>query len=121
MFLLDDVEEEPVPLGTMEGFEYWIKTKLNSLASACESYVRSYDESPPERLTQPYYAMRDTWDGLQIIVHNDDRYKVKEAHSYKEKGFLLYLKEYVSVKHPQEISRIINKLPPQEKKKYKSS
>lgn len=121
MFWLDDVEEEtPIPLGSMEGFEYWVKTQLNMLASACESYVRSNGESPPERLTQPYYALRDTWDAFQIIVHNDARYKNEEAETYKDKGFLVFLKEKISVKHPAEIKRIVSKLPVQEKRTFKS-
>lgn len=81
----------------MEKYLEWLEKQLNLAAERCRSYTVGAGESPPESMVQSYYALRDAWDGYQIIVAKDKRYKHVTAHRHTT--YMSFLKE-IEQKNP---------------------
>lgn len=92
----------------MEKYLEWLKLQLNSAAERCRSYTVSAGEAPPDEMTQPYYALRDAWDGYQIIVLKDGRYKHPTASSYT--SYMDFLKE-IEQNNPDGFRKLRTRLP----------
>lgn len=70
--------------GDTSTFTGWLEDRLNAVASACSAYARENDESPPDKLAYEYRVLVRAWDGYQIIVNHDARYKSQEVSSFVE-------------------------------------
>jgi len=87
-----------------------LEQKLNAVADACSFHARTYQESPPKKLTEKYNVLSVAWDGYHIIELDDARYKRVEPleyDSYKE-----YLQNYVAVKYEQAFEKNLKTMLP---------
>lgn len=75
------MKESPGDVSTFTG---WLENRLNNVAESCSSYVRSNDESPPDKLAYEYRVLVRAWDGYQIIVKHDVRYQSQEVSGFVE-------------------------------------
>jgi hypothetical protein len=87
-----------------------LEWKLNSIADACSSYARTYQESPPDKWAKEHAVLSAAWDGYHIIELKDARYKFappRRYDSYKE-----YLQEYVTVQFEQGFEKYLKTMLP---------
>lgn len=62
----------------LSSYRSWLQNEMVVHEDAYTNYLETWQEAPPERLSDPYEALLEAWDSMEILVHEDAAYRPSE-------------------------------------------